>query len=133
SGPRPGWAATRVGRLPQSAALLGGSRVDGLVGVGAPGCLQSSVGACVGEAPGARPGTEHGHQGALGHRGETGRADGRGRLFRRPCVTRADIGRGGRHVTSHNEPAGPRPLRAVPNDGYTDWEAVYQDNAAWVY
>jgi DNA-directed RNA polymerase specialized sigma24 family protein len=36
-------------------------------------------------------------------------------------------------VTSHNEPAGPRPLRAVPNDGYTDWEAVYQDNAAWVY
>jgi RNA polymerase sigma factor (sigma-70 family) len=36
-------------------------------------------------------------------------------------------------VTSHHEPAGPRPLRAVPNDGYTDWEAVYQDNAAWVY
>jgi RNA polymerase sigma-70 factor (ECF subfamily) len=28
---------------------------------------------------------------------------------------------------------GPRPLRAVPNDGYTDWEAVYQDNATWVY
>jgi RNA polymerase sigma factor (sigma-70 family) len=36
-------------------------------------------------------------------------------------------------VTSPNEPAGPRPLRAVPNDGYTDWEAVYQDNATWVY
>jgi RNA polymerase sigma factor (sigma-70 family) len=36
-------------------------------------------------------------------------------------------------VTAHNEPADPRPLRAVPNDGYTDWEAVYQDNAAWVY
>jgi RNA polymerase sigma-70 factor, ECF subfamily len=36
-------------------------------------------------------------------------------------------------VTPHQEPAGPRPLRAVPNDGYTDWEAVYQDNAAWVY
>lgn len=38
-----------------------------------------------------------------------------------------------RHVTPHHEPAGPRPLRAVPNDGYTDWEAVYQDNADWVY
>jgi len=36
-------------------------------------------------------------------------------------------------VTAHNEPADPRPLRAVPNDGYADWEAVYQDNAAWVY
>ena len=36
-------------------------------------------------------------------------------------------------MTAHNEPANPRPLRAVPNDGYTDWEAVYQDNAVWVY
>jgi RNA polymerase sigma factor (sigma-70 family) len=36
-------------------------------------------------------------------------------------------------VTAHNEPVDPRPLRAVPNDGYPDWEAVYQDNAAWVY
>ncbi|CQD06865.1 RNA polymerase sigma factor, sigma-70 family protein [Mycobacterium lentiflavum] len=36
-------------------------------------------------------------------------------------------------MTSQNEPAGPRPLRAVPDDGYTDWEAVYQDNADWVY
>ena len=36
-------------------------------------------------------------------------------------------------MTAHNEPVDPRPLRAVPNDGYTDWEAVYQDNAAWVY
>ena len=36
-------------------------------------------------------------------------------------------------MTAHNEPADPRPLRAVPNDGYADWEAVYQDNAAWVY
>ena len=36
-------------------------------------------------------------------------------------------------MTAQNEPAGPRPLRAVPNDGYPDWEAVYQDNAAWVY
>jgi RNA polymerase sigma factor (sigma-70 family) len=36
-------------------------------------------------------------------------------------------------VTARNEPIGPRPLRAVPNDGYADWEAVYQDNATWVY
>jgi RNA polymerase sigma factor (sigma-70 family) len=36
-------------------------------------------------------------------------------------------------VTAKNEPVSPRPLRAVPNDGYTDWEAVYQDNATWVY
>lgn len=36
-------------------------------------------------------------------------------------------------MTAHNEPANPRPLRAVPNDGYTDWEALYQDNAVWVY
>jgi RNA polymerase sigma factor (sigma-70 family) len=36
-------------------------------------------------------------------------------------------------VTAQDEPAAPRPLRAVPNDGYTDWEAVYQDNADWVY
>ncbi len=36
-------------------------------------------------------------------------------------------------MTAKNKPAAPRPLRAVPNDGYTDWEAVYQDNAAWVY
>ena len=36
-------------------------------------------------------------------------------------------------MTARNEPIGPRPLRAVPNDGYADWEAVYQDNATWVY
>ena len=36
-------------------------------------------------------------------------------------------------MTAQNEPVGPRPLRAVPDDGYTDWEAVYQDNATWVY
>lgn len=36
-------------------------------------------------------------------------------------------------MTTHNEPTGPRPLRAVPDDGYADWEAVYQDNASWVY
>jgi RNA polymerase sigma factor (sigma-70 family) len=39
-------------------------------------------------------------------------------------------------VTAHNEPVNPRPLRAVPDqsfEAYADWEAVYQDNAAWVY
>jgi RNA polymerase sigma-70 factor (ECF subfamily) len=39
-------------------------------------------------------------------------------------------------VTAHDEPDAPRPLRAVPDDGfagYPDWEAVYSDNAAWVY
>jgi RNA polymerase sigma factor (sigma-70 family) len=36
-------------------------------------------------------------------------------------------------VTAQNDPVSPRPLRAVPDDGYPDWEAVYQDNAAWVY
>ncbi|OBA61744.1 RNA polymerase subunit sigma [Mycobacterium sp. 1100029.7] len=39
-------------------------------------------------------------------------------------------------MTAHNEPTGPRPLRAVPDQGfpgYPDWEAVYQDNADWVY
>jgi RNA polymerase sigma factor (sigma-70 family) len=39
-------------------------------------------------------------------------------------------------VTAHNEPVSPRPLRAVPavpDSGYADWKAVYQDNAAWVY
>lgn len=36
-------------------------------------------------------------------------------------------------MASQNEPVSPRPLRAVPDYGYTDWEAVYQDNAAWVY
>jgi RNA polymerase sigma-70 factor (ECF subfamily) len=48
-------------------------------------------------------------------------------------VTRADINRGRRHVTAHSEPDGPRPLRAVRGDGYPHWEAVYSDNAAWVY
>jgi RNA polymerase sigma factor (sigma-70 family) len=36
-------------------------------------------------------------------------------------------------VAAQNEPVGPRPLRAVPNTGYPDWKAVYQDNATWVY
>jgi len=36
-------------------------------------------------------------------------------------------------VAAQNEPVGPRPLRVVPDGGYPDWEAVYQDNASWVY
>ena len=36
-------------------------------------------------------------------------------------------------MAAQNEPVGPRPLRAVPDDGYPDWEAVYRDNATWVY
>jgi RNA polymerase sigma-70 factor (ECF subfamily) len=36
-------------------------------------------------------------------------------------------------VKADNEPVRRGPLRAVPNDGYASWEAVYQDNAAWVY
>jgi len=45
-------------------------------------------------------------------------------------------------VTARNEPVDPRPLRAVRDldhsqgytfQGYPDWEAVYQDNATWVY
>ena len=36
-------------------------------------------------------------------------------------------------MAAQNEPVRPRPLRAVPDDGYTDWKAVYQDNAGWVY
>lgn len=40
-------------------------------------------------------------------------------------------------MAARNEPVGPRPLRAVPDDGndagYPSWEAVYSDNATWVY
>jgi RNA polymerase sigma factor (sigma-70 family) len=36
-------------------------------------------------------------------------------------------------VTVHGEPVHPRPLRVVPDGGYPNWEAVYQDNATWVY
>jgi RNA polymerase sigma factor (sigma-70 family) len=36
-------------------------------------------------------------------------------------------------VSARNEPVGRPPLRAVPDDGYADWEAVYADNATWVY
>lgn len=35
-------------------------------------------------------------------------------------------------MTAHGEPIDPRRLRVV-RDGYSDWEAVYQDNATWVY
>jgi RNA polymerase sigma factor (sigma-70 family) len=40
---------------------------------------------------------------------------------------------GRRHVTAHGEPVDPPPLRVVRDGGYPDWEAVYQDNATWVY
>jgi len=36
-------------------------------------------------------------------------------------------------VTAHGEPVDPRPLRVVRDGGYPNWEAVYQDNATWVY
>ena len=36
-------------------------------------------------------------------------------------------------MAAQNDPISPRPLRAVRDDGYTDWEAVYQDNVTWVY
>ncbi|WP_375482218.1 RNA polymerase sigma factor [uncultured Mycobacterium sp.] len=36
-------------------------------------------------------------------------------------------------MTAPCDPVNPRPLRVVPAGGYLDWEAVYQDNATWVY
>jgi RNA polymerase sigma factor (sigma-70 family) len=36
-------------------------------------------------------------------------------------------------VTARGDSVDPRPLRAVPDAGYPDWEAVYLDNATWVY
>jgi RNA polymerase sigma factor (sigma-70 family) len=36
-------------------------------------------------------------------------------------------------VTAQSDPARPRPLRVVGGDRYPNWEAVYQDNATWVY
>lgn len=36
-------------------------------------------------------------------------------------------------MAAQGDAIGPRPLRAVPDGGYPDWEAVYQDNATWVY
>jgi RNA polymerase sigma factor (sigma-70 family) len=39
-----------------------------------------------------------------------------------------------RHVTARRDPAHPRALRVVSSDDrYPDWEAVYEDNATWVY
>lgn len=36
-------------------------------------------------------------------------------------------------MTAPGEPIGPPRLRVVADGGYPDWEAVYQDNATWVY
>jgi RNA polymerase sigma factor (sigma-70 family) len=36
-------------------------------------------------------------------------------------------------VVAHGESVDPRPLRVVSGGGYPNWEAVYQDNATWVY
>lgn len=34
---------------------------------------------------------------------------------------------------TRRDPSHRRPLRLVPGEGYADWEAIYQDNATWVY
>ncbi len=36
-------------------------------------------------------------------------------------------------MTARGESVDPRLLRVVPDAGYPDWEAVYHDNATWVY
>src|SRR6201993_92133 len=36
-------------------------------------------------------------------------------------------------MSAQGDPARPRPLRVVGGDRYSTWEAVYQDNATWVY
>ena len=36
-------------------------------------------------------------------------------------------------MTAQSEPARPRALRIIGGDRYPNWEAVYQDNATWVY
>lgn len=36
-------------------------------------------------------------------------------------------------MTARRDPAHPRPLLVVSGGRYPDWEAVYQDNATWVY
>lgn len=36
-------------------------------------------------------------------------------------------------MTAHGEPIDSRRLRVVRDGAYSDWEAVYQDNATWVY
>jgi RNA polymerase sigma factor (sigma-70 family) len=48
-------------------------------------------------------------------------------------LSAATLSTGRRYVTAHGEPVHPRPLRVVPDGGYPNWEAVYQDNATWVY
>jgi RNA polymerase sigma factor (sigma-70 family) len=40
---------------------------------------------------------------------------------------------GGGLVMVERDPAAPRPLRVVPGGRYADWEAIYRDNATWVY
>lgn len=45
----------------------------------------------------------------------------------------ATLSTGRRYVTAHGDSTEPRPLRLVSGAGYPDWEAVYQDNASWVY
>jgi RNA polymerase sigma factor (sigma-70 family) len=34
---------------------------------------------------------------------------------------------------AERDPASPRVLRVVPEGQYADWEAIYRDNATWVY
>ena len=34
---------------------------------------------------------------------------------------------------AERDPVPPRVLRVVPTGRYADWEAIYQDNATWVY
>lgn len=36
-------------------------------------------------------------------------------------------------MTARRDRAHPRPLRVVSDGRYPDWEAVYEDNATWVY
>jgi RNA polymerase sigma-70 factor (ECF subfamily) len=34
---------------------------------------------------------------------------------------------------AERDPVPPRVLRVVPTGRYADWEAIYEDNATWVY
>jgi RNA polymerase sigma factor (sigma-70 family) len=57
-----------------------------------------------------------------------------GQVRRRPpCRSDSPPNRQATQVTAQSDPARPRPLRVVGGDRYPNWEAVYQDNAAWVY
>jgi RNA polymerase sigma factor (sigma-70 family) len=49
-------------------------------------------------------------------------------LRREPSTRQA-----GELVIAQRDSATPRPLRAVPGGRYADWEAIYRDNATWVY